>query len=260
MSLGGSKPSQQTSVTDPLAQQKTQAANQSLSAWSSLLPYANQLTSTYMPQLGQTDFTSQTPQLLQDIYKAVQGDVEGTGGPFTSLKQNLLGSFDTGAQKFTIDPLKEQLIKEGLYSSGPGMDVLQNAGTNIAQQRGLLGSQVDTQLLNMANSLGQQQFNTQQQLGFQDPLQALQAAYGLVTPPGSLGTNIATSTMQVPGQSSGIGGLLGTIAGQAIPAMFTGGASLPFTAGASGIGALGNSLYDPMQAFGTAGIASPSYY
>lgn len=246
MSLGGSKGGMQTSVTDPLAQQKTQAANASLGAWQSLLPYGNQLTSTYMPQLGQTDFSSQTPQLLQDIYKAVQGDVEGTGGPFTSLKQNLLGSFDTGAQKFTIDPLKEQLIKEGLYSSGPGMDVLQNAGTNIAQQRGLLGSQVDTQLLNMANSLGQQQFNTQQLLGFQNPIQALQAAYGIDTPPGALGTNIQTASQYVQPQSSGMGQLLGSIAGQAIPALLTGGASLPFTMGSqvAGFGG-GTSPYKP---------------
>lgn len=219
-----------TTVTDPLSGYKNWAADQKQSQYNQIQPATGSLLGYYNNNFGKTDFSGQMPQLSQDVNKAVQGDVEGTGGPFTSLKQNLLGSFDTGAKKYTLDPMREQLIKEGIYSSGGGLGALSDAGNNLAQQRATLGSQVDVNELNFANQLGQQQFQNNQLLGFQNPLTALGAAQS-IQPPNV--QDIFTNTTQdnsgsIFGQllgklgSTAIGGLVGGPAGAAAGATIGG--------------------------------------
>lgn len=212
----------------------------------------NQIQPATTQLLGNFNNPSSINPLLTAASGAVQGDITGQGGPYTSLKNNLLGNFDTGAQKTVLDPLKNQLIKEGIYSSGPGISLQNDAGTQLAQQRGLLGSQVDVQELNMANQLGQQTF--------QDQITALMTALGLVPPQVQNvggGTTTGSSTSTSTPASQGAMGLLGQIAGQVIPALLTGGASLPFSLGSSvaggGIGAGG---LGALQAFG-GGVSNP---
>lgn len=210
-------------IQDPLAGYKQWAANQDQSQFGIVQPATQPLMDYFSKNFGQTDFSGQMPQLSQDVTKAVQGDVEGTGGPFTSLKNNLLGAFDTGAQKFTLDPLKNQQIKEGIYSSGPGMSQMSDAGTSLAQQRGVLGSQVDTQLLDIANRLGQQQFQNNQLLGFTDPLQALTQAQSI------LPTNVQdinNLAYQQPNTGASLLGQILPMVASAALAGPTGGASL----------------------------------
>lgn len=168
--------------------------------------------------------------LLTDVSNSVQSDIEGKGGPYTSLKNNLLGTFDTGTQQ-NQTALTNQLQAKGLLNSGPGMAVLANSGNQAAQQRGLLGAQTDVQELNMANQLGQQTF--------QDQIQSLITSLG-ITPPQVQnvggGTTNSSSTTQTPFNA---GGLLGTIAGAAIPAIMSGGATLPLSLASAGAGATG---------------------
>lgn len=224
-------------IQDPLAGYKNWAANTAQSNYGNYvqpnLPGLSNYANKNFGQTPQQTLANLDP-LSQDVYGAVQGDITGKGGPFTSLKNNLLGSFDAGAQKFTLDPMKEQLIKEGIYSSGAGQGVLSNAGNDLAQKRALLGSQVDTQLLDTAQGLGQNVMSQNQLMGFTDPLQALTTAMGLIQPPGVQDLN-----NQVYQQPNTFADLLGKIA----PAVIS---ALP------GIGSIAGASQGitPLQAFG----------
>lgn len=159
-------------VIDPLASEKRESAQLGLQQYKNMLPFAGQLQSTYSPRLGQTGFYNkeQTPQMLQDVYNQVGNEFRGEEGPFGSLKKNLLGEYDIGFQRYTQDPLNEKLIKMGLYSSGPGLDVAARAGEEGARGRAMLASQQDMNLLNMAHQFGQEQFDIDQLLGYTQPM------------------------------------------------------------------------------------------
>lgn len=220
--------SSSTTQTNPNQGYVDWANQQSQNQYNAIQPATTQL-------LGNFNNPSSINPLLTAASSAVENDINGTSGgsgPFTSLKNNLLGTFDTGTQQ-NQTALQNQLKSTGLLNSGPGMAVLANAGNQAAQQRGLLGSQVDTQELGLASQLGQQTFS--------DQLESLAAALGILPPQVQNvggGTTNGTSTTQTPFNT---GGLLGTIAGAAIPAILTGGASLP----ASAAGLLASSLTSP---------------
>lgn len=209
--MGGSK---QQTIQDPAAAYKNWANTTKQEQFNQQAPERQVLGNYFTSNFGGggLDQISSANPLYGDVYKALQGDVEGKGGPFTSLKNNLLGSFDTQAGKST-EALKNQLVKEGIYSSGQGIGVQSDLASQLAQQRGLVSSQADVELLNMANQIAQQQINNQQLLGFTNPLQTLQQQYTMSNPYEA--QNIQMPTI-IPGQSSPWGSLLGTVAGGAL--------------------------------------------
>lgn len=210
--MGGGGGKVKTTVTDPQASYKQWQTGELQNQYNQIQPATNRLMGYFDDNFGQSDFGTQIPQLLRDVIGSVQGDVSGTGGPFTSLKKNLLGDFDVGAQD-SSDRLKEQLIKQGIYSSGGGLDAQSSAGAESARQRALLGSEVDVNMLNFANQLGQQQFQNNQLLGIQNPLTALQAAQGILP---QNAPEIASNSMYKPSTWESVAPLLGQLGGAAI--------------------------------------------
>lgn len=171
-------------ITDPLQAQKLQAANIGLGNYqtaSSAVPGLQGYYNQNFNQSPQQTLSNEDP-LSKAVYGSVQQDISGGGGPFASLKQNLLGSFDTG-QINAKNTLEQQLQSQGLLGSGAGMAVLGNQGVDAAQQRALLGSNVDVQELNLANLLGQQLLQNNQQQGFSNPMAALGMIGNLSSPP-----------------------------------------------------------------------------
>ena len=200
--LGGQKA--RIEVTDPLAEQKRWAANTSMGNYGSFV----------QPRLGQWSSMAMNPYadnpLLSSVESGVLNDItgkSGESGPFSSLKRNLLGNFDVG-QRQTSNNLQQNLQAKGLLGSGAGMAVMGNQGTDAARQRGLLGSQVDTQLYDMANQLGQQKI--------QDQISAMQMLLGGYQAPQF--QNIDTTKFDAtPGLLAQLGSLLGKVGGNAVP-------------------------------------------
>lgn len=171
-------------ITDPLAAQKTAAANIGLNNYQNASAAVPSLQNYYNQNFGQSQgqtLAGMNP-MFQDIYNSVQGDVSGSGGPFASLKQNLLGSFDTG-QKAADTSMQNQLQAQGLMGTGAGMALEGQEGTQAAQQRATLGANTDVSMLNMANQLAQELTQQNQVQGFQNPMTALQQIQSLMQPP-----------------------------------------------------------------------------
>lgn len=210
-----------TEITDPLGDQKRQAADISLGDYKQIQSSLPALQGFFNQNFGNTSGSNVNP-LLTAVSNAVLGDVtgqSGQSGPYSSLKQNLLGSYDTGEAN-TQQNLMQQLQAQGLLNSGPGLAVLGQHNNQSAQQRALLGSQMDTQLLDMANQLGMQQFNIGQQLGFSDPMQALEAYKSLSQAPTF--QDIQSQTYNQPSGFSQFAPIIGAIGGGTIGA-FAGG-------------------------------------
>jgi hypothetical protein len=112
--------------------------------------------------LSQFQSGAQTPdvinQLLGQVKSGLQGQFSADTGPFAALKKNLLGTSQEAYEQNVAAPLKESLIKQGLYTSGPGYDILSSSGLDQAKQQALLGSQLDLQGL---QNWQQQQQNLQ---------------------------------------------------------------------------------------------------
>lgn len=212
--MGSSK---MNTMPDPLAQQKTSAANLGLQNYQTASQAIPGLQGYYNQNFGQSPMTTlgNEDPLSQAAYKSVEQDVTGTGGPYASLKQNLLGSFDTG-QTQASQTLQQQLQAQGLLGSGAGMAVLGNQGVNAAQQRALLGSNVDVQELNMANQMGQQLLQNNQQQGFNNPMTALGQIQSLSQAPQF--QNLDQTYYQQPSTFSQIAPLIGQLGGAAIGA------------------------------------------
>lgn len=242
------------SIQDPLAGYKNWAASTTQQNYGqNVQPNLPMLGDYFKQNFGQgvNQTFNNTDPLFQDIYKSLQGDIEGKGGPFSSLKQNLLGAFDQGAQKFTMDPLKEQMIKEGIYSSGPGMGVMANAGNDLATQRASISSQTDVNELSMAEQLSSLLMGYNQQQGFDNPLMALNSAYTMGQPQSVQDLN--NMYYQKPNTGADLLGKLAPIA--------LGAALAPMTGGASLLGGLGNFAtggstmgYNPATAANTPGL------
>lgn len=216
--------SKMNSITDPLAQQKTAAANIGLNNYQSASANVPSLQGYYNQNFGQSQgqtLAGMNP-MFQDIYNSVQGDVSGTGGPFADLKKNLLGSFDTG-QTQASQQLQQQMQAQGLGGTGAGMALMGNEGVNAAQQRALLGANTDVNMLNMADELSQQLTQQNQQQGFTNPMTALNTISGLSSPPNFQSPETSYYT---PGNSTGniLGDVASALAVGATP--FTGGSSL----------------------------------
>jgi hypothetical protein len=170
-------------ISDPLSQQKTQAANIGLGNYqqaSANVPALQGVANNLNQSTGQT-LANQSP-LFQSLYNDVSQDVSGSGGPFSALTQNLLGSFDT-QQNNTQQQLQQQLQAQGLLGSGAGMAVLGNQGVNAAQARAGLVDQNQVNMLNYANQIAQFLAQQNQQQGFNNPMAALGEIQSLATPP-----------------------------------------------------------------------------
>lgn len=171
-------------IQDPLASQKTAAANIGLGNYQTASAMTPSLQNYYNQNFGQTQqqtLQNQSP-LFQDVYGQINQDVAGQGGPYSALTQNLLGSFDT-QQKSTQDNLEQQLQAQGLGGSGAGMAVLGNEGVQAAQARAGIVDQNQVNELNMANSLAQELQGYNQQAGFSNPMAALGQVQSLSSPP-----------------------------------------------------------------------------
>ena len=151
------------------------------------------------------------------------------------------------------------------------MAVLGNQGVNAAQQRALLGSQMDTSELGMAQQLGNNLMNYNQTLGFTDPMLALQQIQSLATQPNfqspettyytpsNLWKNLSSSTNAFTVGGGGGGGVAApnVLGGNGSGAMIT-----PQTLGQMyGLGSqLGTTLGGIMGGVTTASAYSPAMY
>jgi hypothetical protein len=179
--MGGPK---LNTITDPLGAQKTAAANLGLQNYQTALQSVPSLQNFYNSNFGQSPTTTlgNMDPLFQQTYGALEGDVSGQGGPFTSLQKNLLGAFDTQANQAQAAQ-NAQLQQEGIYSSGLGMGANNNLQAQLATNRGALSSEVGVDELNMAQQLSQSLMGQNQLMGFTDPMQALQQISSLSQPP-----------------------------------------------------------------------------
>lgn len=226
-------------IQDPLAQQKTAAANLGLQNYQTASSAVPSLQSFYNQNFGNTSGSGVNP-LLSAVSSSVLGDISGQGGPYTSLLQNTLGTFDAG-QEQAQQGLNQQIQAQGFGGSGAGMAVLGDQGANAAQQRALLASQLGVNELNTANQLGLQQFNIGQQLGFSDPMAALSAIQSLASPPNF--ENVDNTLYQQPSTFSQIAPILGQLGGAAL----SGGMNLMGSNAIAGaLGGLGGGGTSPM--------------
>lgn len=201
-------------ITDPLAAQKTQAANIGLGNYqtaSSNVPALQGVANNLGQSQGQT-LNTENP-LFQGVYNDVNQDINGSGGPYSALTQNLLGSFDT-QQTNTQNQLQQQLQASGLLGSGAGMAVLGQQGTQAAQARAGLVDQNQVNMLNMGDQLAQQLSAQNQQQGYANPMAALGQIQSLSTPPNFQSPD---NTYYTPAQSP-VPGILGSVAGTALGA------------------------------------------
>lgn len=270
MCLGGGSTTSNAGVTitDPLASQKAEAANLSLQQYKNELPYANQWLSTFMPNMGNYNWNQpgKTPQSVVNADTTLNSMLSGSQGgglsdAFSGLKQNLLGYSDT-QNTANNQALQQQLQSEGLMGSGPGLNVMQNAGNQYSQQRSLLGSEADTNLYNMQNNLAQtvgnlgfQEAGLGTQYGVTDPLKAWTAALALSAPQFQ---NILTTPNQ--DNSQGLGQLLGMGGGNILSSLFGGGTKTTAPAGATAstgnLGSLGGINLGNILGMQTAGLGT----
>ena len=238
-------------ISDPLGQQKTSAANLGLQNYQTASSNVPSLQNFYNQNYGQSaqqTLGNQDP-LFQQLYGSVQGDINGTGGPFTSLQKNLLGAFDQQANQAQAAQ-NSQLQSEGIYSSGLGLGANNNLQANLATQRGALASQVGTQEMNFADQLSQQLMQQNQLMGQQDPMAALQAISSLSSPP-----NLGDISNMYYQPSNNTAQLLGAI----LPAIMNGplsqqgmsGIQQAFSSPSTPSGITSNTAYSPagMSAF-----------
>jgi hypothetical protein len=192
--------SKMNSITDPLAQQKTAAANIGLNNYQTASGNVPQLqgVANNLGQSQQQTLSSENP-LFQDIYGQLEKDTSGTGGPYSALTQNLLGSFDT-QQNNTQQQLQQQLQAQGLGGSGAGMAVLGNQGVQAAQARAGLVDQNQVNELSMADQLAQQLAQQNQLQGFTNPMTAEQQIQSLSSPPNFQSPE---TTYYTPGNETG---------------------------------------------------------
>lgn len=179
--MGSSK---MNTINDPLTTQKLAAANQGLQNYQTASSAIPSLQNYYGQNFGQTQqqtLQNQSP-LFQDIYGQTQQGVQGGQGPYASLTQNLLGSFDAGNAQNNQN-LDQQIQAQGLMGSGAGMAVLGNQGVQAAQARAGVQDQSQVNMLNMANQLAQELAQQNQIQGFQNPMSAQQQIGALAQPP-----------------------------------------------------------------------------
>lgn len=221
----------QTQVTDPLADLRRGTAQQQYNSYSANLPtlmgMGRNLGNFSTSQAGFPDILNQANTSQSDLLRIASGGPDS--GPFAALKQNLLGNFDQGVERYTMNPLRERLIQQGIYSSGPGNDAQSTAGIDAARQRALLGAEQDVNALGMQQNainssanLGGQISNILQLLGFSDPMEAIRASQN-----GPNYQSIETNTYTPqpnPGMGQ-LGQLLGSFAGPLMSSFGGGGAA-----------------------------------
>lgn len=242
------------SITDPLAQQKTQASNIGLNNYQNASTATPSLQNYYNQNFGQNQqqtLAGMNP-MFQDIYGSLMKDVGGGGGPFSDLKQNLLGSFDAG-QANAAKSTQQQLQAQGLGDTGAGMAVAGQQGVDAAQQRALLGSQADTQMMSMADQISQQLTQQNQQQGFQNPMSALQQIYQLSQAPNfqNVDNSYYTPAPKDSGFQQGFGDVMA--AANAVSSIMSG---MP-SSGGGGSPTTGQSA-NPLMTNNGAGFASPN--
>ena len=230
-------------ISDPLAAQKTAAANIGLGNYQTASNAVPSLSNYYSQNFGQTpqQTLGNEDPLSQEAYAQVQQGMTGNGGPFASLTKNLLGSFDAGNAQ-NVQNQNQQLQAQGLGGSGAGAAVQANQGVQAAMQRALLGSQEGVAQLQMAQQLGQNLMAQNQQQGFNNPMAALGQIQSLASPPNFQDVNNTYYTPQSNFQTTAdiLGAaspLLGSMMGQAIGG--GGGQAQPGGNGAPALGATG---------------------
>lgn len=241
-------------IPDPLAQQKTQAANIGLGNYqqaSANVPALQGVANNLGQTQGQT-LANENP-LFQSIYGDLQQDVSGSGGPFSALTKNLLGSFDT-QQTNTQNSLQQQLQAQGLLGSGAGMAVLGNQGINAAQARAGLVDQNQVNELSMADQLAQQLSAQNQQQGYANPMAALGQIQSLSAPPQFQSPE---NTYYTPGNKfQTTADILGAISSAAQNGLFSPQTLSSIAGSTGGQASSGNGA----PALGQPGIAPSNYY
>jgi hypothetical protein len=170
-------------ISDPLQSQKTAAANIGLGNYQTASGNVPSLQGV-AGNLGQSQnatLANENP-LFQNIYSMLSQDTSGTGGPYSALTKNLLGSFDT-QQNNTQQMLQQQLQAQGLLGSGAGMATLGEQGVNAAQARAGLVDQNQVNEMSMADQLAQQLSQQNQVQGYSNPMNAIGQIQSLATPP-----------------------------------------------------------------------------
>lgn len=245
-------------IGDPLGSQKTAAANLGLQNYQTASSNVPSLQNFYNQNYGQNAQTTlgNMDPLFQQTYGAVQGDVTGQGGPFTSLNKNLLGAFDQQANQAQAAQ-NAQLQSEGIYSSGLGLGANNNLQSNLATQRGALSAQNTVNELSFADQLSQQLMQQNQLMGQVDPMQALQAIQSLSTPPnlGNIDNTYYTPQSTSTGFQNGLNDVLQTAntVAKFIPSSGSSGGNIqpqqsymPFS--------MNSQSYNPQQAMNTPGL------